>query len=141
MVIVTCGSLVGTLLFAVLLYLLPFEIFFVVSLFDFYNVTYVWIRQWWNVPSMAWFRETYCDPGTSGTLCMVPILSYKNSTYSETQWCLDKYEATNCTDIRNAAQDKVEKLMVNFYYANLGWGILLIIVVSHLYKRDCLIFL
>ena len=35
----------------VLLYLIPCEIFFIISLLDFYNVTHVWIKHWWLVPS------------------------------------------------------------------------------------------
>lgn len=78
---------------------------------------------------MAWFRETYCEPGTAGSLCLVPIYE-EGADYNETDWCMDKYQATNCTEIRDAAQDEVEDLMIFFYNSNVAWGFLLIMVVS-----------
>lgn len=63
---------------------------------DYYDVTEVWIKHWWRVPSMAWFRENYCAPGTAGTLCMVPVFG-DGAAVNETVWCEEKYQATNCT--------------------------------------------
>ncbi|CAB9507151.1 expressed unknown protein [Seminavis robusta] len=122
-------NLVGAIRYLwVLLYLIPFQVFFVASLFDFYGVTHVWVKHWWRVPSMAWFRETYCEPGTAGTLCMVPGCGQEATSCNETEWCLVNYQATNCTAIRDAAQLEVEDLM-NFYYnGNLAWGFILIAI-------------
>ena len=78
---------------------------------------------------MAWFRETYCAPGTAGTLCLVPIYP-ADAEYNETDWCLEFYQATNCTQIRNEAQIELEDMLMAFYSANLVWGILGIIIVS-----------
>lgn len=64
---------------------------------------------------------------------MVPILDYEDSTYSERDWCLDRYQATNCTAIRDAAQDEVENLMVKFFNTNLALGVILVLVVSQAY--------
>jgi hypothetical protein len=96
---------------------------------DFYQVTEVWIKHWWRVPSMAWFREVYCAPGTAGSKCMVPIL-HDNSTYTELDWCIENYNATDCTNIRKAAQEEVYDLMSWFYNSSVAWGFALIMVVS-----------
>ena len=61
---------------------------------------------------------------------MVPILNYEITPYNETEWCMDQYQATNCTEVRDKAQGEVEDLMLTFYHANLAWGIVLILVVS-----------
>ena len=78
---------------------------------------------------MAWFRETYCEPGTAGTLCMVPIYP-SDADYNETDWCVEQYQATNCSDIRGAAQNEVEDMLILFYNGNVAWGIVFIVVVS-----------
>lgn len=76
---------------------------------------------------MAWFRETYCEIGTAGTLCMVPIYP-DDSTYTETDWCIENYQATNCTLIRDTAQMEVEDLLIFFYNGNVAWGIFFIMI-------------
>jgi hypothetical protein len=96
---------------------------------DFYDVTHVWVKHWWNVPSMAWFRENYCEPGTAGSLCMVPQCGEFQIDCNELAWCIDNYAATNCTDIRNMAQLEVEELMNIYYNSNLAWGFVLIMIV------------
>lgn len=78
---------------------------------------------------MAWFREVYCEEGTAESLCMVPVYGEGNAQ-NETEWCQRNYNATNCTEIRDAAQAEVAGLMSWFYNANLAWGCALIAVVS-----------
>ena len=98
-----------------MLWLLPLQIFFVISLFDYHRVTQVWVRHWWYLPSMAWFRKEFCVDDTYETLCLVPIDGGQNFT-SEELWCLDTFNATNCVDIRDAAQTEAARFMSIFYY-------------------------
>ena len=97
-----------------MLWLLPLQIFFVISLFDYHRVTQVWVRHWWYLPSMAWLRKAFCEDGTFNTLCVVPVDGGENST-SELQWCVDTFNSTNCTDIRDSAQNEVTRFMYIFY--------------------------
>jgi hypothetical protein len=52
---------------------------------------------------------------------------------------MDRYQATNCTAVRDKAQSEVEDLMLTFYHANLAWGIVLILVVSLRFKLHCML--
>jgi hypothetical protein len=99
-----------------LLWLLPLQIFVVISLFDYHQVTQVWVRHWWYLPSMAWLRQVFCATDTSNTLCVVPIGGDKNYT-SEDEWCTQLFNATNCTEIRDTAQAGVSRNMYIFYYS------------------------
>ena len=99
-----------------LLWLLPLQIFVVISLFDYHRVTQVWVRHWWYLPSMAWFRQVFCANDTYNTLCVVPIGGGQNST-SEDEWCTQLFNATNCTEIRDTAQAEVARNMYIFYYS------------------------
>lgn len=97
-----------------MLWLLPLQIFFVVSLFDYHRVTQVWVKHWWYLPSMAWFRKEFCVNGTYQTLCVVPI-GGQNFT-NEEQWCSVYFNATNCMEIRDLAQNEATRFMYIFYY-------------------------
>ena len=97
-----------------MLWLLPLQIFFVISLFDYHRVTQVWVRHWWYLPSMAWFRRVFCADGTYNTLCVVPIGGGEDSI-DELQWCSDTFNATNCTEIRDLAQQEATRFMIIFY--------------------------
>jgi hypothetical protein len=42
-------------------------------MFDYFQVTEVWIKFWWRDRTMAWFRAQFCDPPESANNeCAVP---------------------------------------------------------------------
>ena len=118
----------------IVLWILPFEIFFNISLYDYYNVTEVWIRHWWLDDNMSWFRFFFCEKGTENNTCLVPIdggAGYK----SEAAWCMAFYESTECTQVRDAAQAWMQRFMLTFYTGLAGWssvflGLLMLMVHS-----------
>lgn len=121
-------NLVGAIRYLwVLLWIFPFECFFVIGLYDYFRVTDVWIAHWWRDETMSRFREWFCEPGTATTLCTVPIFG---KTQEERQWCFENYNSTRCTDIRDGAQTTMARYLFSFYYAN---GILGVVVVLILF--------
>ena len=114
----------------VLLWLLPLEIYFVISLFDYHNVTEVWVKHWWSSPSMAWFRWVFCMDETHNEKCAVPIQGGRNYT-SEEEWCEAKYNATDCLQIRDDATTLMSTYSYVFFYANAVNGLLLVALVSY----------
>jgi hypothetical protein len=74
---------------------------------------------------MSWFRKFYCEGGTYLTKCLVPI---GNEFESEEEWCLTKYNATDCEVIRDDAQENMEMAMLTFYTALAGWTSILLVV-------------
>ena len=67
-------NLVGAIKYMWVLYwILPLQIFLVIALFDYHSVTDVWIKHWWDNPSMAWFRSFFCELGTANNKCKVSI--------------------------------------------------------------------
>lgn len=86
---------------------------------------------------MAYFREIFCSEGTANTLCNVPVgggVVFPNGTgflfQNETAWCKILYDATNCTAIRDEAQQDMLTFSYIFYNVNAGWGLLLVLLVS-----------
>lgn len=103
---------------------MPIQVYLFVSMFDFHDVTDVWVRQWWGAEATAWFRYQTCASGTYNTLCVVPIdgLPFFDSA---DDWCDFYYNSSACVPIRNAAQAKTNKWCLVFYLMN---GILGIVV-------------
>jgi len=119
----------------VVVWILPFEIFFNISLYDYYNVTQAWIRHWWLDDNMSWFRLFFCEEGTADSTCLVPInggVGYP----TEDAWCLGEYDSIGCTKIRDDAQDRMERFMLTFYTGLAGWTsvfvVLLVLVLKSL---------
>lgn len=78
---------------------------------------------------MAYFRQLFCAEGTANSLCIVPVgggVLFSN----ETEWCDTLYGATNCTSIRDEAQQDMLTFSYLFYHVNAGWGLLLLLLVS-----------
>ena len=63
---------------------------------------------------MSYFRYYFCEVGTEDTLCMVPIDGGEDFE-SEDAWCLDMYDSTRCTDVRDAAQTRMQFAMISYY--------------------------
>jgi hypothetical protein len=105
----------------------------------------------------SWFREKFCDPSSTADFqCTVPF----SDNATETKWCLDNFNATDCTSIRNSAQNvrhlqlqavnmksvvlqqvsltifvffcfkDMGKWILGFYYVNASIGLTLICLVS-----------
>jgi len=105
-------------------WVLPFLGFAAVALFDYFDVTNVWIIHWWREPIMAWFRRRYCVPGTYTTLCTVP------QSTNETEWCLVNYNATNCAALRDEAQYKTNVAILIVFYLTAICCIFLLVMIS-----------
>ena len=104
----------------------PFEILFVIGLFDYFRVTDVWIKHWWRDKTLAWFRSAFCSPReTSNTLCTVPVASLEE----EVLWCQYHYYSTDCTRIRNDAQADMGRFMLSYYWLNAGVGLVMVCLV------------
>ena len=109
-----------------LLWLLPLEIFFMIGLFDYYNVNEVYAKHWWGNPSMKFSRELFCEPPeTAQNECMVPIFG-GNDYATEQDWCFKNYNATNCTQIRDDAQARYNRFSRVFYTSNGIWACFLL---------------
>jgi len=127
-------DLVGALRFLwLLLWILPVAAFFNITAFDYHEVTSIWIRHNWNSVQLSWFRKHLCSPGTAGTLCMVPIeggLDYD----SEDEWCIDQYNITVCTEIRDEAQTRTTFILLIFYRSLASWGCIYMFVMLLIIK-------
>jgi hypothetical protein len=108
----------------ILYWVLPLEILFVIALFDYHRVTDIWIKHWWRSSSMAWFRELCCQTGTAHNKCTVPVSTEQASL----MWCMEKYNATDCKDIRDTATHLMESNSYFFIYSNSILGAVLIIL-------------
>jgi hypothetical protein len=118
----------------IVLWIVPFEIFFNISLYDYYNVTEVWIRHWWLDGQMSWFRVFFCESGTANSTCLVPI-DGGPGYQSEDAWCMATHNSMECTQVRDDAQEWMQRLMLTFYTGLAGWssvllGLLMLIVDS-----------
>jgi len=122
-------NLVGAIRFMWVLYwVLPLQIFFVIALFDYHNVTDVWIKHWWGAPSMAWFRNVFCDSGTANEECLAPTDGGSNYTSIE-NWCEINYNETDtCEAIRDSAENKMQNMSYFFFYINAIVGGILVIL-------------
>eukprot|EP00934_Nitzschia_sp_Nitz4_P002020 Nitzschia sp. Nitz4//scaffold35_size145790//96905//99466//NITZ4_003040-RA/size145790-augustus-gene-0.136-mRNA-1//-1//CDS//3329549154//2020//frame0 len=109
----------------VLLWWVPFEIFFNITLFDYHRVTTVWIKHWWLEPQMSIFRDYFCEEGTENSKCLVPILGGEEFD-SEDDWCQSFYNATDCLDIQEEAQSDMLGVVLQFYTGLAGWGTILL---------------
>eukprot|EP01041_Mallomonas_annulata_P008571 gene8571-17681_t len=67
-------------------------------IFLFYMDT--WVNHNWDSMSFDKFRSLFCDANTANTKCRIPIASLYNST----AYCLEAYNATDCSQIRTNAQ-------------------------------------
>jgi hypothetical protein len=121
-------NLVGALRYYwALVWATPFQTFAVVCLFDYFQVTIVWIQQWWRDDRLAWFRYWSCKPrSTYNTLCTVPL--YENATI-EAAWCQINYNSTDCTAIRDSAQAGTLRFLNALYFFGAIWGLLLLFLV------------
>lgn len=46
-----------------MLWLIPIQVYLAISMFDYHNVTDVYVVHWWNARAMAWYRSMvsrYC---------------------------------------------------------------------------------
>ena len=112
-------NLAGSLRYMwIMVWLLPLQIFVVISVVDYHRVTEVWVRHWWSVPTMAWFRAMTCGE-TANTLCIVPVLGGPDFR-NEDEWCLANFNSTECTSIRDDAEARVLAFAYFFYNFNFG---------------------
>jgi len=75
---------------------------------------------------MAYFRYWFCQPTeTYNSLCAVPVFE---DAVDETQWCIDNHDATNCTAIRDSAQERAARSILWFYTGNAIWTLLLVFI-------------
>lgn len=124
-------NLVGSVRFMwTLLWVLPLQIYFMIGLFDYYNVNIVYTKHWWDDPINEYSREIFCvPPQTANNQCIVPINGGGGEYNSEEEWCLAKYNATNCTQIRDDAQAKYIQATRIFYTADGIWACCLVVLI------------
>ncbi|KAL7518360.1 hypothetical protein ACHAWX_005623 [Stephanocyclus meneghinianus] len=109
-----------------LFWLLPILIFLMIGLFDYYRVMDVYIKHWWDEPSMAWFRSKFCFQGTAMGKCVVPIDGGEEFD-NEEEWCEAYYDATDCSSIRDEAQASCKVFSYVFFTTN---GVLALLLVA-----------
>eukprot|EP00804_Cyclotella_cryptica_P026675 CCRYP_007926-RA/>CCRYP_007926-RA protein AED:0.04 eAED:0.04 QI:381/1/1/1/0.5/0.33/3/2170/853 len=112
-----------------LFWLLPIQIFLMIGLFDYYRVMDVYIKHWWDEPSMAWFRSKFCDEGTAMEKCVVPVDGGEEFD-NEEEWCEAYYNATDCRGIRDEAQAWCEVFSYVFFTTN---GVLALLLVASMW--------
>jgi hypothetical protein len=95
---------------------------------DYHRVTDVWVKHWWATPSMAWFRELFCQGGTANTLCAAPTLGGKYYDSTD-EWCLSLYNSTDCQTLRDSAQLEMRTSTYIFFTINAIAGLFLIVLV------------
>uniref|UniRef100_A0A6U6ETL4 Transmembrane protein n=1 Tax=Odontella aurita TaxID=265563 RepID=A0A6U6ETL4_9STRA len=121
-------NLAGALRYMWALYwLLPIELLLVLGLFDYHRVTDVWVKHWWATPSLEWFRGHFCYNSTSNTKCIVPIAGGADYL-TEDLWCTEYYNATDCRQIRDDAQGKMQTATYAFMTMNGVCGLILIVL-------------
>ena len=96
-----------------------------IGLFDVYGVMNVYAKHWWDQPGLAWFRTNFCEEGTAMTKCTVPIDGGEGFS-SEEGWCKENYNALDCRDIRDRAQDLFDRFSNVFFPANCAWALILV---------------
>jgi hypothetical protein len=100
-----------------------------IGLFDYYNVQIVYTKHWWDNSLNEYSREIFCKPPqTANNQCIVPIEG-GGEYNSEEEWCLDKYNATNCTQIRDDAQAKYLQATRIFFTADGIWACCLVVLI------------
>lgn len=97
--------------YGVLGWFLPLQAIVAFGLFDFFQSNDVWIKHWWSTASMSMYRQQYCQAGTHNTSCVVPI----KSSEEELEWCINKFNMTNCTQIRETAQASMRLYSTCFF--------------------------
>mmetsp|Transcript_1815 Transcript_1815/g.2500 ORF Transcript_1815/g.2500 Transcript_1815/m.2500 type:complete len:385 (-) Transcript_1815:40-1194(-) len=103
--------------YGVLGWFLPLQAIVAFGLFDFFKSNDIWIKHWWSTASMGMYRQQYCQADTHNTRCVVPIDGGLNTT--ELQWCIDNFNMTDCTQIRETAQEGV-RLYSTFFFTVFG---------------------
>jgi len=81
------------------------------------------VTHWWRSYQLSWFRQIFCQDDSYNTLCVVPL------SVNETEWCSVHYNATNCTEIRDSAQDRTIFSLNCLYYFSGAWALLLLFLV------------
>ncbi|GKY94251.1 hypothetical protein MPSEU_000390900 [Mayamaea pseudoterrestris] len=108
----------------VLVWILPCFLFCVVSLIDRFDTTIIWVQHFWRSPQMAWFRKRHCQPTAYyNTLCTVPMVD------NETEWCIDNYNSTDCSMVRDSAQEATQISLRVFYTLTAVWSMLQVFIV------------
>ena len=74
---------------------------------------------------MSWFRGYFCQDGTAKSECLVPIDGGEDYE-SEAEWCIDNYNSTRCSIIRDDAQNRLEFSLLAFYTGLAGSGCFLL---------------
>jgi len=96
---------------------LPLQVAFGLGLFDAFESNEVWIKHSWSTPAMALYRMQYCQQGTHNSRCVVPIGGGESRT--EEEWCLDNFNMTDCTQIRDSAQEGM-LIYANAFFSSFG---------------------
>lgn len=78
------------------------------SCVNFLFYSQIWIRYSWTLTNFEPIRALFCEPSsTADTKCVVPFSDFINfngsTSYNTTEWCIEKYAALDCEQIRDNA--------------------------------------
>jgi hypothetical protein len=63
----------------------------------------VYVRHRWSLDSFAQVRNLFCPSDTADSTCACPLLGGPAANCSI--WCISNFDATNCDEIRNSAEN------------------------------------
>jgi hypothetical protein len=109
------------------------------GIFAVFNISFytrIWFEHQWNTADFQSIRETFCDPrSTANTKCRAPTSTspviYENKTYSSADaWCKQRFNSTDCLEIRSDAIDLAVQWGSSIIFANSIIGLVGIIVMA-----------
>mmetsp|Transcript_21013 Transcript_21013/g.31352 ORF Transcript_21013/g.31352 Transcript_21013/m.31352 type:complete len:496 (-) Transcript_21013:52-1539(-) len=113
----------------VLQWISPFEALFVFNLFDYHQVTKIFVTHWWHTEAFDWFRKQFCsdeDFNAIGNQTEFNNLSLDDFCICNTT----TGELVNdaCYDTREEAIDDMTVYSTIFFTTNFVWGLVFVIV-------------
>ncbi len=102
--------------------------------FNFFLYTRVWFRHAWTLDNFMQVRELFCETDTAENKCKAPINSgvvTSSNAFNVTSWCLRRYNATDCEDIRNSAISKAVQWGVRIIIAQTVVGIFGLLLIAY----------
>lgn len=120
----------------VLQWICPFEALFVFNLFDYHQVTKIFVKHWWHTEAFAWFRDQFCfdDDFLSAT----ESTENQTASFPDANITLDEFCICNattnflvngsCYKTQEEAIDEMTVYSTIFFTTNFVWGLVFVIV-------------
>lgn len=109
------------------------------GIFAVFNISFytrIWFEHEWNTADFESLRETFCDPrSTANSKCRAPTSTspvvYENVTYSSADaWCIRRYNATDCSEIRADAINLAVEWGTSLILANFVMGLVGVLLMA-----------